>query len=137
MAYRLSPGRVIDKGLYIQMTGIGPRLREERERLGMTQKVFGVIGGVEPNAQGKYESGERTPKADYLAAVAGQGVDVLYVLTGQRTPTPIEHLSGAEANVLGSYRVLPREGQEALQHMAMSLAEMSANYSVKAPAKLK
>ena len=33
------------------MNGFGPRLREERERLGMTQRVFGDIGGVEPNAQ--------------------------------------------------------------------------------------
>jgi transcriptional regulator with XRE-family HTH domain len=117
------------------MTGIGPRLREERERLGMTQKVFGLIGGVEPNAQGKYESGERTPKADYLAAVAHHGVDVLYVLTGERLPTPIERLSGAEEKVLGDYRGLPREGQEALRHMAMSLAEMSANYAIKPPGK--
>jgi len=117
------------------MTGIGPRLREERERLGMTQKVFGVIGGVEPNAQGKYESGERTPKADYLAAVACEGVDVLYVLTGRRTPVLVEHLSHAEERVLGNYRVLPREGQEALGNMAMSLAEMSANYAVKSAPK--
>ncbi|WP_213878794.1 helix-turn-helix transcriptional regulator [Pseudomonas sp. dw_358] len=119
------------------MTGIGPRLREERERLCMTQKVFGLIGGVEPNAQGKYESGERTPKADYLANVACHGVDVLYVLTGQRIPMPLEQLSNAEENVLGSYRVLPREGQEALHHMALSLAEMSANYASKAPGKTK
>lgn len=55
------------------MNGIGPRLREERERLGMTQRVFGDIGGVEPNAQGKYESGERTPRIDYLAALAVRG----------------------------------------------------------------
>ncbi len=55
------------------MNGIGPRLREERERLGMTQRVFGDIGGVEPNAQGKYESGERTPRVDYLAALAVRG----------------------------------------------------------------
>ena len=119
------------------MTGIGPRLREERERLGMTQKVFGLIGGVEPNAQGKYESGERTPKADYLAAVARRGVDVLYVLTGQRSPVLLEHLDHGEERVLDSYRILPREGQEALRHMAISLAEMSANYSVKPPAKIK
>lgn len=113
------------------MTGIGPRLRQERERLGMTQKVFGLIGGVEPNAQGRYESGERAPKADYLAKVARHGVDVLYVLTGQRSPVLVEHMDNGEERVLDSYRVLPREGQEALQHMAISLAEMSANYSVK------
>ena len=56
------------------MKGIGPRLREERERLALTQRRFGEIGGVEPNAQGKYESGERTPRVDYLAAVVACGV---------------------------------------------------------------
>jgi transcriptional regulator with XRE-family HTH domain len=113
------------------MTGIGSRLRKERERLGLTQKAFGDIGGVEPNAQGKYESGERTPKADYLAAVAEIGVDLLYVVTGERTPTPVDQLSQAEEHVLGHYRVLPREGQDAIRHMANSLAEMTASYSNK------
>jgi len=79
------------------MNGFGPRLREERERLGMTQRVFGDIGGVEPNAQGKYESGERTPRADYLAAVAAHGVDALYVLSGVRTPEPLENMTQDEA----------------------------------------
>ena len=51
------------------MSGIGSRLRQERERLGLSQKVFGEIGGVEANAQGKYESGGRVPKADYLQAI--------------------------------------------------------------------
>ncbi|WP_416423351.1 helix-turn-helix domain-containing protein [Pseudomonas sp. App30] len=113
------------------MTGIGSRLREERDRLGLTQKEFGDIGGVEPNAQGKYESGERTPKATYLASVATHGVDVLYVLTGDRAPIPADRLSQAEEHVLGHYRVLPREGQDAIRHMAISLAEMAASYTAR------
>jgi len=122
------------------MTGIGSRLREERDRLGLTQKEFGDIGGVEPNAQGKYESGERTPKASYLANVARQGVDVLYVLTGERTPIPADRLSPAEEHVLGHYRVLPREGQDAIRLMANSLAEMAASYTARSrrgPVKIK
>lgn len=85
------------------MNGIGPRLREERERLGMTQRVFGDIGGVEPNAQGKYESGERTPRVDYLAALAARGVDALYVLSGLRTPAPLQGLSTDESGLLGLF----------------------------------
>lgn len=108
------------------MSGIGSRIREERERLGLTQRVFGEVGGVEPNAQGKYESGERTPKADYLAAVAGRGADVLYILTGVRTPAPLGHLSQVEERVLGCYRVLPREDQDALHRLVTSLATQSA-----------
>jgi len=99
------------------MNGLGPRLREERERLGMTQRVFGDIGGVEPNAQGKYESGERTPRLDYLAALAAKGVDALYVLNGIRTPAPLESLTAEEAGLLGAFRRLPATDQAALWHL--------------------
>lgn len=66
------------------MTGIGPRLREERSRLKLSQSALGTLGGVETNAQGNYESGARSPKADYLLRVADAGVDIYYVLTGTR-----------------------------------------------------
>jgi transcriptional regulator with XRE-family HTH domain len=99
------------------MNGIGSRLREERERLGMTQRVFGDIGGVEPNAQGKYESGERTPRLDYLAAVAARGVDALYVLRGTRTPAPVEGLSADESSLLGAFRQLSFDDQAAFWHL--------------------
>lgn len=104
------------------MNGIGSRLREERERLGLTQRVFGDIGGVEPNAQGKYESGDRTPKADYLAAVAARGVDCLYVLSGVRTPIPQGSLSAEEDRLLGSFRSLSAADQAAAQQLLGSLA---------------
>jgi transcriptional regulator with XRE-family HTH domain len=67
------------------MTGIGPRLREERARLKLSQSALGTLGGVETNAQGNYESGARSPKADYLLRIAESGVDIYYVLTGTRT----------------------------------------------------
>ncbi|MFV3288321.1 helix-turn-helix domain-containing protein [Pseudomonas sp. NY11955] len=104
------------------MSGIGPRLREERERLGMTQRVFGDIGGVEPNAQGKYESGERTPRVDYLAALAARGVDALYVLSGLRTPAPLEGLSTDESGLLGAFRQLSLDDQVAFWHLLGRLA---------------
>lgn len=61
------------------------RLREERERLGLSQSDFGAQAGVGRKAQSNYESGERAPDAKYLAAMAERGVDVLYVLTGLRS----------------------------------------------------
>ena len=107
------------------MSGIGCRLRKERERLRMSQRTFGEIGGVEANAQGKYENGDRAPKADYLAAVAAKGVDVLYVLTGTRTPMPIDNLSLIEEKILGSYRVLGKEDQDAIRRLTTTIAELS------------
>lgn len=63
---------------------VGRRLREERERLGLSQTEFGRQGGVTKQAQINYESDKRSPSTDYLAKVAELGVDILYVVTGRR-----------------------------------------------------
>lgn len=60
------------------------RLREERERLRLTQSAFGAIGGVKKVAQINYEKGTRSPDSRYLSALAAKGVDVEYILTGTR-----------------------------------------------------
>ncbi|MDP2202293.1 MAG: helix-turn-helix transcriptional regulator [Methylicorpusculum sp.] len=64
------------------MSTIGSRLREERERLNLSQSLFGDLGGVKKQAQLKYEKDDRSPDADYLSAIALAGVDISYVLTG-------------------------------------------------------
>lgn len=66
------------------MSTVGDRIKEERERLGLSQTDFADLGGVQKRAQINYEKGERSPDAAYLSAVAGHGVDVTYVLTGVR-----------------------------------------------------
>ncbi|MGE7993708.1 helix-turn-helix domain-containing protein [Pseudomonas sp. NPDC089554] len=104
------------------MNGFGPRLKEERERLGLTQRAFGDIGGVEPNAQGKYESGERTPRLDYLAALAARGVDALYVVSGVRMPAPNDSLSAEESRLLGVLRQLSAADHAAVWHLLNRLA---------------
>ncbi|GIX37999.1 MAG: transcriptional regulator [Silanimonas sp.] len=65
----------------------GRRLKEERERLGLTQIDLAALCGVGRLAQGNYESGARHPDAVYLSRAATAGVDVLYVLTGRREPS--------------------------------------------------
>ncbi len=104
------------------MDGFGSRIRAERERLGMTQRVFGEIGGVEPNAQGKYESGERTPRVDYLAAVAARGVDALYVLSGRPTPVMAASLSTEQAHLLDCFSRLQPADQAAVRRLLTSLS---------------
>ena len=64
---------------------ISSRLREERERLGLSQIVLGQVGGVGKRAQIHYEAGDRFPDASYLRGVAQIGVDVQYVLLGVRS----------------------------------------------------
>lgn len=64
---------------------IGIRLKEERERLKLSQAALAEIGGKKKLAQLKYEQGDSSPTAAYLAAVERVGIDVLYVVTGVRT----------------------------------------------------
>jgi len=106
---------------------IGTRLRKERERLKLSQRTFGQVGGVAANAQGHYESGERSPKADYLAAIAVIGVDILFVLTGQPTSCPGDNLSLAEGEMLIGLRSLQKEDQDAIGRLTTSLAQLWAS----------
>lgn len=86
------------------MVNIGDRLKEERERLRMTQESFSVAGGAGKRAYIRYEQGERLPDAGFLAALSASGADVLYVLTGRRSATA---LSPEEQTLLGYYRDAP------------------------------
>ncbi len=72
------------------LLAVGERLRAERERLGVNQTDFAEAGGVSKVSQFNYESGRRAPDAAYLALVAALGVDVGYVLTGQRAAPAAE-----------------------------------------------
>jgi transcriptional regulator with XRE-family HTH domain len=67
---------------------IGARLREERERQGITQQSLAERFAVQRQAVVLYESGERAPVADQLAVLDQQGGDVTYVVTGRRRDEP-------------------------------------------------
>lgn len=68
------------------MHSYGGKIREERERIGLSQTGFGESVGVTKKTQGLYERGEREPDGSYLQAAAAAGCDVLYILTGRREP---------------------------------------------------
>ncbi len=55
------------------MVSIGDRLREERERLGLSQTQFGDLASVTKKTQMLYEGDQRSPKADYLSSIASAG----------------------------------------------------------------
>lgn len=78
---------------------IGARIREERERLAFTQAGFAALASSSKRTQLNYEQDLATPNALTLGVWASVGLDVLYVVTGQRTggapvapPTPEEQL---------------------------------------------
>ena len=63
---------------------LGTRLREERRRLGLTQAALAAVAGISTATQVGYEGGATDPGASYLLKIAEAGVDVCWVLTGQR-----------------------------------------------------
>jgi len=113
------------------MSGIGTRLRQERRRLGWSQKEMGQMGGVAANAQGKYESGERVPRADYLAALASVGVDVMYVLTSRHSLAPRVDSALVPIDSTGKEPdALLVEVQHAARHFMSTIQELSNTYQV-------
>lgn len=102
------------------MNNFCDRLREERERLGYNQADFGEVGGVKKLAQFNYEKGERSPDADYLAKIAVIGVDVVYLITGQRS-VPVA-LNKKEEALLDNYRNSNEAGKKAVETTASAFA---------------
>ena len=121
---------------------IGTRLREERERLGMTQEGFGQAGGVLKRALIRYEKGERMPDATFLAAIAAAGADVLYILTGQRSGVaaaapvaaepPAAQLSRRALAVAQNYEATSEEGKKIIEAAAFAAAKPAAKRGAKA-----
>lgn len=65
-----------------EISAIGERLRQERERLGLNQLNFARIGGVTRESQVNYERGKRSPNNSYWIAIAILGIDIQYIFTG-------------------------------------------------------
>ncbi|MGE4992481.1 helix-turn-helix domain-containing protein [Yersinia enterocolitica] len=106
---------------------IGLRLREERERLGLSQVAMGDIGGVKKLTQLKYEKGESCPDASYLALLAKFGLDVQYVVIGGRS---VSALTADESEMLDRYRSAP------VTVKAAALAALAAGNSVSEASKI-
>ncbi|WP_312272367.1 helix-turn-helix transcriptional regulator [Pseudomonas sp.] len=121
--------RVHVKGKCVQTYSLGDRLRKERERLKLSQDEMGQVGGVNRNTQGKYEKGDRNPDSAYLSALANVGVDVLYVLTGQRLSTSETSLSSEEVELLNSYRGMTALSRDSFRHIALTVAKVDGTSS--------
>lgn len=92
------------------MLTIGERLRTERERLRLTQPTLAASGGVTKTSQVNYENDHRVPDAAYLAAVAAEGIDVQYVITG----VPAPRMGSDEAELLRRYRAASLDVRRAI-----------------------
>ena len=101
---------------------IGERLREERERLGLSQPKFAELAGTTKQTLFSWESGKTAPDGFQMVAFSAAGVDVLYVLTGERSGHNPAH-DAAEQVLLDSYR---RCNTQARQHLIQTAALLAA-----------
>lgn len=85
----------------------GQRLKEERKRVGFTQPQLGEVVSLTKRTVIDWEKDKSSPTAIQLAAMAKNGFDVSYLITGIRTQ-PVE-LPSDEALLLDSYRALDAE----------------------------
>lgn len=92
------------------------RLREERDALGFTQEAMAEKAGISKRSYCAYEAGETAPSAKLLAALALMGVDVAYLLTGQRVggasaPPPPRAVSEGDRILLDNFHAAPAQVQ--------------------------
>lgn len=102
------------------MDEFGERLKRERSRLGLNQSEFAALGAVKQRAQYQYEKGMRRPNSDYLSAIATAGVDVCYLLTGEKT-SRLENAD--ERRLVAGFREVDVRKREALLALIEAVAE--------------
>lgn len=98
---------------------LGKRLRDERERLGLSQAEMATRSGVTRNTQANYETGLRSPDANYLAAAGLLGVNVPYVLVGS---TLSAQISAREVELIDKFRLCAPEVQAGVYALLQTVA---------------
>lgn len=103
---------------------LGERLKEERERLGYNQTDFAALASSTRKTLFNWESDLASPSATALAAWGAVGLDVLYVVTGQRNAPVAPALSRRAAALLDNYEHTDEAGKKIIEGTA-SLAAKS------------
>ena len=104
---------------------LGGRLREERQRLDLSQALLAGKVGISRISQANYESGKRSPDTVYLSAAFEAGVDVGYVITGKRSAAPDFYRMSA-AFVLRSLEKRTGFAEDVLSFVIEAIADAAA-----------
>jgi transcriptional regulator with XRE-family HTH domain len=88
------------------MPSIGERLKEERERLGLTLVAFAELSGSKKNTVVDWQKNVSSPPLAKLSALEKLGLDIIYIITGNRPELP-ESLAADEQLLIDTYRSLP------------------------------
>lgn len=67
------------------LVAVATRFTEERTRLNMNQSEFARLAGISHECLRKIQNGQNLPSAPLLISAHQLGLDILYVLTGQRS----------------------------------------------------
>lgn len=94
---------------------VADRFKSERERLALTQPRVAELTGVGKTTVINWEKALSSPTAVQLSALAEVGLDVLYVITGQRAGgvKPAPTLTPEEETMLGYFREASKEVRRA------------------------
>jgi transcriptional regulator with XRE-family HTH domain len=96
----------------------GDRLREERERLRMTQEELGkALGLKSKQVQSNYERNISSPDNDYWRGAADLGVDIYYVLTGKRIIDQNKHSNFAKLELVDTLKSVQRDIEIAIEQL--------------------
>ena len=99
--------------------GIGYRIKEARERLGLTQTELGAKVGVTGSAITNYEKETSHPKEQVIYQLMETlGVDANYLFQDVvKVKSPTSDITLAEYDLIEKYRKLDSLGQEAVLHI--------------------
>lgn len=99
------------------------RIKEARERVGLTQKELAEILGIKKTTFNGYETGAHDPKSDLLSKIALQcdtTVDFLLSLTDDPHRKLCQHeITGDEQLHINNYRALDDHGRKAVNATMM------------------
>ncbi|MCA8181005.1 helix-turn-helix domain-containing protein [Burkholderia vietnamiensis] len=127
---------------WVQMETVGKRLREERLRIGLSQDEFAAIGQLGRKTLAFYESDERAPDTSFLLALRSIGVDIVYVLTGERSGAGRQsdersETDADEAELVAIYRQLNETGKATLQSFIGSVLNQAVMLKTGTPQRAK
>lgn len=99
-------------------TSFGPRIVFERERLKLKQMDLCIRTGVSKTTQIKYEAGQRAPDVGYLRALDAAGLDIHFIVTGDRATG--SQLSEQQQNLIDIWEAAPAQLRDAALAVLLS-----------------
>lgn len=97
----------------------GERLRQERDRLGLSQAQMADLGCTKARTYQDWERGLASVNAEFLARISVHGVDAQYVLTGLRAfdPSTTSHPQPADT--------LPARLEQERKRLGLTLGQLA------------